>query len=195
MNLYGKKIILRAVEEEDIEMVRQRTNTPEFEEMVVGWTLPLSTKDQKEWYQGHKNDMNSIRFTIESKDDGAVGMIHIGEIDWKNGAIGKSSMRIDKKDVSSKGLATDAWMTLMKYIFDELRLNRVAGSSLPHNTASLRVCEKVGFKIEGTLRQAVYKNGKFHDVIILGCTKEDYLQLIANNHYWDECKPEIPGGE
>ncbi len=186
MNLYGKKVLLRAVEAEDIEMVRQLTNQPDYEKMIVGWTLPLSTKDQKEWYQGFQNTMSTIRFTIETEADGPVGMIGIGEIDWKNGTATGLGMRIAKKEIRTKGLATDAWMTLMRYAFEELRLNRINGSALSYNAASLRVCEKVGFKVEGTQRQAVYKNGEFHDVVMLGCLKEDYEQLLESNHYWED---------
>lgn len=95
-------------------------------------------------------------------------------------------MRIARKEIRTRGLATDAWMTLMKYAFTELRLNRINGSALAYNAASLRVCEKVGFKIEGTQRQAVYKNGEFVDVILMGCLKSDYEKLISENQYWAE---------
>lgn len=186
MNLYGKKVLLRAMEEDDLEKIRKQTNTAEFERMIVGWTLPLSAKDQKEWFQSYKNSMDTIRYIIETVEDGAVGMMGIGKIDWKNGIANDLGMRIFKNEHRSKGLATDGWMSLLRYIFDELRLNRVNASALTYNAASLRVLEKVGFKIEGTQRQAVYKNGKYHDIIMLGCVKEDYIELINKNRYWEE---------
>ena len=186
MNLYGKKVMLRAVEEEDIEMVRQLTNSPDYEKMIVGWSLPISRKEQQEWFQSYRNTKEIIRYTIETELDGAVGMIGLHEFDWKNGSASGIGMRIAKKDIRTKGLATDAWMTLLRYSFDELRLNRVNGSALSYNAASLRVCEKVGFKQEGIKRKAIYKNGKFHDLIMLGVLKEEYYELIEKNHYWEE---------
>ena len=113
-------------------------------------------------------------------------MIGLQNIDWKNGVASGLGMRIAKKEIRTRGLATDAWMTLMRYAFEELRLNRINGSALSYNKASLRVCEKVGFKVEGIQRQAVYKNGAYQDLIIMGCLKSDYEELILNNHYWDE---------
>lgn len=174
MELYGKKVILRAIEEEDLEMFRELTNSPDFEKMIVGWSFPVSKKDQIEWFQNCRNDLAKLRFTIVTKEDGAVGMIGLRDIDWKNGSASGLGMRIARKEIRTRGLATDAWMTLMKYAFDELRLNRIDGSALAYNKASLRVCEKVGFKVEGTKRQAVYKDGKFVDLIIMGCLKSDY---------------------
>lgn len=186
MNLVGKKVVLRPVEEEDLEMLRELTNDPDFEKMIVGWSFPVSKKDQEAWFSNAKNGLSRLRYIIETKEDGAVGMIGLRDIDWKNGSAYGLGMRIAKKEIRTRGLATDAWMTLMRYAFNELRLNRVNGSALSYNKASLRVCEKVGFKVEGTQRQAVFKNGEFVDVIIMGCLKSDYEQLIAENHYWEE---------
>lgn len=188
MDLYGKKVVLRAVEEEDIEMLRELTNSPDFEKMVIGWSFAISKKDQQIWFQNCKNDSSEIRYTIETKEDGAVGMIGLKNIDWKNGVADGGGMRIAKKEIRTKGLATDAWMTLMRYAFEELRLNRVNGCALSHNKASLRVCEKVGFKVEGVQRQAVFKNGAYHDIVMMGCLRSDYEELITKTHYWDDAE-------
>ncbi len=185
MELKGKKVILGALEEEHIEMLRVLANDSEYEKMIVGWSFPISTTDQKRWFENCKNGLSAIRYVIKTNDDGPVGLIGLRNIDWKNGTADGGGMRIAKKDIRTRGLATDAWMTLMRYAFEELRLNRINGSALSYNQASLRVCEKVGFKVEGTQRQAIYKNGKYHDLIIMGCLKTDYEDLIANNHYWD----------
>lgn len=186
MELYGKKVILRAVEENDLEMLRELANSPEYEKMIVGWSFPISRKDQQEWFNNCKNDLSRLRYIIETKDDGAVGMIGLRDIDWKNGSAYGLGMRIARKEIRTKGLATDAWMTLLKYSFEELRLNRIYGSALVYNKASQRVCQKVGFKEEGITRQAVYKNGQFHDVIMYGILKSDYEELIRENGYWEQ---------
>lgn len=185
MELKGKIVRLRAVEQEDCEMLRILTNDPEYEKMIVGWAFPISTQDQKAWFENCKNDLHRLRFTIETEHEGAVGMIGLRDIDWKNGVASGLGMRIAKKEIRTRGLATDAWMTLMRYAFEELRLNRINGSALAYNAASLRVCQKVGFVVEGTQRQAVYKNGKYHDLVIMGCLRCDYEKLVEENHYWD----------
>lgn len=184
MELKGRKVVLRALEEEDLEMLRVLTNSEDYEKMIVGWSFPISKKDQREWYESCHNGLDRLRYIIET-EEGAVGMIGLRDIDWKNGSAHGLGMRIAKKEIRTRGLATDAWMTLLKYSFDELRLNRIYGSALEYNKASQRVCEKVGFVQEGIIRQAVYKNGKFHNLIIYGILREDYEKLIQENHYWD----------
>ena len=186
MNLKGKKVTLRAVEESDLGMLQELTNSPDFEKMIVGWSFAVSAKDQAEWFKNCKQGLDRLRFTIVTEEDGAVGMIGLRSIDWKNGSAVGLGMRIAKTNLRTRGLATDAWMTLFRYAFDELRLNRIVGSYIEYNKASARVCEKVGFKVEGIQREAVYKNGKFHNVYSLGCLKSDYEALIAKNNYWDD---------
>ena len=46
MKLVGKKVTLRAVEQEDLEMLRELTNDPDFERMAVGWSFPISKAQQ-----------------------------------------------------------------------------------------------------------------------------------------------------
>lgn len=188
MELRGKKVLLRAVEEEDLEMLRELTNDPDYEKMIVGWSFPISKQEQKEWFLNCHNGLSRLRYIIETEEEGAVGMIGLRDIDWKNGSASGLGMRIANKEIRTKGLATDAWMTLMRYAFYELRLNRVNGSALEYNKASLKVCEKVGFKIEGTQRKAIFKDGKYVDLILMGCLREDYEELIKKNHYWEEKK-------
>lgn len=185
MILYGKVVKLRPIEQEDLEMLRELANDPYYENMIVGWSFPISKKDQEEWYKEYKCNDKMIRYIIETEEDGAVGMIGLRDIDWKNGSASGGGMRIARKELRTKGIATDAWMTQLKYAFNELRLNRVNGSAVDYNKASLRVTEKVGFKVEGIQRQAIFKNGAYHDVILLGVLKKDYEEIVVKTGYWD----------
>ena len=46
MILKGKKVRLRAIEQEDLEFVRSLINDPEIEKTIVGWALPISRNDE-----------------------------------------------------------------------------------------------------------------------------------------------------
>ena len=185
MYLKGKNVLLRSFEQEDIERLRNLSNSPDFENVVVGWSFPISRKDQQEWFENYKPSEKMLRLIIETEEDGTVGMTGLRNIDWKNGTADAAGMRIAKTNLRCKGIATDAYMTLFKYAFEELRLNRINGSALQYNAISLHVTQKVGFKQEGIQRQAVYKNGKYEDVVMLGILKEDYYQKVQELKYWD----------
>ena len=72
MNIYGKKVVLRAMELNDCNMIKDMFNSPEMENLVVGWAFPLSLYAQEKWFENHYGD-DDYRFVIESKEDGAVG--------------------------------------------------------------------------------------------------------------------------
>lgn len=183
MILKGKKVTLRPMEFEDIEMIRGLINDPWMEERIVGWALPISKKDQEQWYANFKNTEKQIKYVIETEEDGVVGLAGLKDIDYKNGVATGAGIRI-RRDVQSKGVATDAYMTMFKYAFAELRLHRINTAALEENTPSLRMMEKLGCKREGIKRDAVYKSGKYHNVVTLGILAEDYWKKVEETKYW-----------
>ena len=62
----------------------------------------------------------------------------------------------------------------MKKIVEELNLNRIYANVLEYNTPSKNMFMKCGFNIDGVQRQAIYKNEKFYDLIILSILRKDF---------------------
>lgn len=67
-----------------------------------------------------------------------------------------------------KGLVTKSCRVLIDYAFDELKLNRVELRCAVENLKSRKIAENLGFKNEGTIRQAELIHGKFFDFVIYG---------------------------
>ena len=42
MNVIGKKVYLRAMEPEDMEILREMTNNPDMERKIAGWSFPVT---------------------------------------------------------------------------------------------------------------------------------------------------------
>ena len=183
MNIHGKKVILRAMELEDCELVREMFNDPEIEDLVVGWAFPLSSYSQKKWFESNYNSQN-FRFIIETKEDGAIGVATLLDIDWKN-RMAQHGIKLAKKDIRGKGYGTDTVMAIMRYAFDELGLNRLNGSWFPENIPSKTMYMKCGWKEEGSRRNYIFKHGEYRDLVETGILASDYYQLIEDNHYWD----------
>lgn len=184
MILKGKIVTLRPIEESDLEFLQQMTNSPELEESIVGWSWPVSMKDQRQWYQNFRNTDSFSRYIIETEEDGVVGLTGLRNIDWKNGTAEGAGIRIYNGKLRGKGIATDAYMTLLRYAFEELRLHRISTSALVNNNASQRFMQKCGFKQEGVIREAVFKKGTYQDKVLYGCLKNDYEELLKTHNYW-----------
>lgn len=156
MNIYGKNLVLRAMEMEDCELIKDMFNDPEIEHLVGGWAFPLSLFAQERWLESHYDDKSGLRFVIDTKEDGVVGVYTLTDIDWKNrrAAVGA---KIASNENRSKGYGTDATMAVMRYVFDELGFHRLDVSWLATNTVSANTFTKCGFVKEGVKRDYVYK--------------------------------------
>jgi len=74
-----------------------------------------------------------------------------------------------------KGIATEAVHMIVKYLFEEVAINRIQAEVMPLNEPSKKVLLKNGFLKEGLIRQASLWSGKgIVDLEIYGYLKEDY---------------------
>lgn len=186
MNIHGKVIKLRSLEMEDMATLRNIANDPEVEKLVGGWSFPISVKEQEEWYNMIYRDKKNLRFAIETEKHGMIGMADLRNIDWKN-KTAFHGMKIGNQDYRGMGYGTDVVMTVMKYAFEELGLNRLDGSMLEYNIPSQKLyINKCGWTVEGKKRQHIFKSNEFHDQLIVGILKKDYEELIIENNYWDK---------
>lgn len=185
MNIYGKNVVLRAIEREDTELIKDMFNDPEIENLVGGWAFPLSSFSQERWLESHHNDSEAVRLVIDTKEDGAVGILTLTEIDWKNrrAAVGA---KLASRGNRSKGYGTDAIMALMRYVFDELGFHRLEATRLAMNQVSAHVLAKCGFVEEGVKRDYIYKGGEYRDLVEASILADEYYELIHKNHYWEE---------
>ncbi|WP_455925748.1 GNAT family N-acetyltransferase [Pseudomonas putida] len=68
----------------------------------------------------------------------------------------------------NQGLMTEAVQHVMQFAFQTLELHRVHAACMAANAASARVLEKAGLEPEGCRRQAFFKDGVFHDLLLFG---------------------------
>jgi len=163
--IYGEKILLRAVEEADNQLLLSLINDPDTEMMLGGSSWPVSEAEQLKWFEHQERSRDVLRCIVALKEDGkAIGTIILSDIDQKN-ATGHIHIKMSKDGGRGKGYGTDAVNTMVQYAFEELRLNCIYANILSYNEASIKLFERCGFKRDGVLRQRVYKKGKFIDLL------------------------------
>lgn len=185
MNIKGKYVTLRAVTLADQQMIVDMFNSPEIEELVVGWAPPLSLEQQVEYYKNHLNHENAYRFVIETEADGSIGVAILSDLDWKNRSAGFGIKTMIDKRIKTIGAGIDAMMAMYRYAFDELGLHRINANRLADNYGSAMLARRCGITDEGLARSCIYKNGQWKDLVYAGILEEDYRELCKRNHYWD----------
>ncbi|WP_102157421.1 GNAT family N-acetyltransferase [Zhihengliuella halotolerans] len=78
------------------------------------------------------------------------------------------------------GYATESARALLAWAFDSLDLNRVQAEADTRNAASARVLEKLGFQLEGTLREDCIVNGDVSDSWVYGLLRRDWAGNAAD---------------
>lgn len=186
MNILGKKVTLRAIEEEDLIQLHKWANDPKTQDIIGNIHFPSSFEFQKTWFKNLQSDYLNQRFAVDTVEQGIIGISSIMHIDWRNNHAWHGIMLGDK-DIRGKGFGIDAVMTTMQYAFDEMHLERLDGSIIEYNQVSYKFyCEKLGWKEEGIRRNYYFRRGRYWDQIIVGITKDDYKELLEKNNYWDE---------
>jgi ribosomal-protein-serine acetyltransferase len=95
-----------------------------------------------------------------------VGSISVHEIDWINKKTSLGYWLADS--YQGKGIMTGACRRLLHYLFVELKLNRVEIKACTENTRSRAIPERLGFKHEGTIRQAESIHNRFYNHEVYG---------------------------
>lgn len=176
MHLESERIYLRKLEEIDAPIMLVNTTDEEIRYMTG--TKPKFTLEQ---IQAHINNINNDSsrhdFAICLKDDdqmiGELSIFDIDEEDKKAGfRISMSSIKL-----TGKGYGTEAIKIVLRFVFEELKLNRLQLEVFSHNLRGIRAYEKVGFVKEGVLRESLYYNGTYSDEIIMAIIGDDYKKI------------------
>lgn len=163
MNIKGEKVLIRAIEITDAPLLLEMINDPETENMLGGYSFPVSEHQQLAWINNLTSTPNTFRGIIEV-DGQAIGTVILTDIDHKNGTA-EFHIKLGTGDVRGKGYGVDACKAIIKYAFKELRLNCIYANVKEDNIPSRKLFLKSGFSEEGILRKRLFKDGAYHDVV------------------------------
>jgi RimJ/RimL family protein N-acetyltransferase len=175
--LKGEKVNLRPVRRSDIEYFLKWYNDPEVTQ-YLGMHLPMTEMAEEKYIEdlGTTRLQTSAMFVIEAIDDGEgvpVGSIGLNNINNKdhNAMFG---IAIGEKEYWSRGYGTEAARLIIRYGFEQLNLHRINSFAISFNERSIRMHERVGFSIEGRQREAVFRNGEYHDHVVFGLLRKEW---------------------
>jgi RimJ/RimL family protein N-acetyltransferase len=177
--IYGKRIRLRGVERGDLPRFHEWINDPPVRDGLAVF-LPLSMQDEESWFdKTAQREQAEKPLAIEIKDgDGwrLVGNCGFFELDWTSRSA-EFGIMIGDRSVWDQGYGTETVQLLLKHGFETLNLNRIFLRVFDDNQRAVRAYRKAGFTHEGTLRQAVFKNGRYHDLHVMSVLRSEWDQV------------------
>ncbi len=176
-NLVGERILLRALERSDLgEQYLSWLRDPEVVQYLYTGIFPVRREDLDSYYEAMTRDQQNVLFAIELKEERRhIGNVRLGPIQWVHRRA-DFGILIGEKAFWQEGLGTEATRMAVGYAFEGLNLNKVTLGVVAEHKAAMRAYEKVGFEVEGHLRQDLYLNGRYCDTILMGCLRERFEQ-------------------
>lgn len=134
----------------------------------------MSLWEEEEWVKSQKSNKNGeYNFAIEDiKTKRYIGGCGIQNVNWLT-RVATVGIMIGDEGYLGKGYGTDAMKVLMKFIFQDMNIRKIRLSTFSFNVRAQKSYEKCGFKVEGILKDEVFKDGKYYDEIVMSAFSSD----------------------
>jgi len=174
----GKRVRLRAVERDDLPRFVAWFNDPEVLRGLTMFT-PMRLADEEEWYENlAQRPMVERAFALDALDAGEwvhIGSCNLNDVDWRVRKA-EAGIAIGEKAYWDQGYGSEAMLLLMEHAFNTLNLNRLSLCVFDHNDRAKHVYERLGFQIEGRLRQDHFYQGAYVDTLVMGILADEYMK-------------------
>lgn len=184
--MYKYSIILRPFQEDDYLVINKWRNDYNVQKMTGGPIRFVSLDIEKNWVKSKMQDnIKDIYLAICLNDDSQrmIGYISLNNIDHLNKSADAGGTVIGDKEYQDGQTVFEALTIVLEYAFDQLNLNRISAECLPEHYLAPYSLGAFGFIKEGTKREAIYKNGKYHNLDLYSLLRFDYDRLRSENRY------------
>ncbi|MFO8034511.1 MAG: GNAT family protein [Candidatus Bipolaricaulota bacterium] len=173
--LYGERTRLRAMEREDISTFMRWFNDPEVRRYLLMYE-PMSRVKEERWFEEMLQRKGEFLYAIDAETEAGwvtIGNLGLHRVDWKN-RTATLGIVLGEKAYWGQSYGTDAARTMLRFAFHELNLHRVELETHSFNPRAQRCYEKLGFRHEGTRREALYREGRYYDSYTMAILREEF---------------------
>lgn len=163
------RLILRKIQPDDVNALLKLFGNPEVVKFIE--MQPIKSIEQANewlsWMGGVFAAKDGLRWGVTLKDDdtfiGSAGL-HRWNREGHYAEIGCDIAH----PYWGHAYGQEAMKTILDFGLDYMNLNRIEATVVKGNHRSVHVMEKLGFTLEGTMRQRLLKGGKYYDVHTFG---------------------------
>lgn len=171
--LEGVSIVLRILTEADVQGNYSKwLNDPEITEFNSHGRFPMTIDKLKQYVKNSNESGTALVLAVANKyTHEHIGNISLQAINWidNNAEI---AFLLGEKKYWGKGIMYEAGSMLIKHGFDILNLHRIYCGTSFDNKGMQKLAEKLGFIKEGVRKEAMFKKGKYLDVVDFGLVRK-----------------------
>ena len=171
--LVGEKCYLSPIDINDAEKFTEWLNDLEVTNNLTMYSGIINTEMEKAFLENlSKTHTYSI---IDIENDQLIGNCGYMNIDNIN-QTADVGIFIGDKNYWNKGYGTEAFSLLLDYGFKALNLHNIFLKVYSYNKRAIKSYEKIGFKVIGIRREALYRNMERHDEIFMDLLAKDFYK-------------------
>ncbi|MDQ3493351.1 MAG: GNAT family N-acetyltransferase [Chloroflexota bacterium] len=176
----GRRVVLRRHRPENLVAVSRWYRDPEVARLTRYQTRPMPRDEVERFFQTRLLGPDSVAYAIHVRlTDRLIGLTTFSSLDPENGSV-LFHITLGERDVWGQGYGTEAASLMLGHAFERLGLHRVGLSVFSFNERAIRSYEKAGFRIEGRLRDAIVRDGRYWDEIQMGALRPEWLERSAD---------------
>jgi RimJ/RimL family protein N-acetyltransferase len=172
----GERVVLREFRQEDVPVIHGWVNDRAIVHYLAWAVFPQTQRETERFVEAQMTDADpqNRAFVIAlRKSEECIGTIGCHNIDWRSRSA-ELGVVIGRREYVGKGFGTEATRLLLGFCFDELNLHRVFLRVFDFNQRAIRSYLKCGFREEGRLRQAFFRDGRYHDIVLMGLLEDEF---------------------
>lgn len=169
--IYGKKIYLRQIVKEDINILYDLCTTDNVMRYNGGQGFAPSRKSMIESFT-HFTNPNKKALAIINKNIELVGYIFFKQS--RNTTDVYTIGITIGEEYWGQAYGKDAIRTLIKYLFNKKNAHKIELEVVCENVNAIKSYKDCGFIEEGIKRSKYYLEGKYIDTIIMGLLKSEF---------------------
>jgi RimJ/RimL family protein N-acetyltransferase len=172
--LEGRRVTLRRHVPANLAVIARWYADPELARLSRYQTRPMGRDEVEHFFRTRLLAADVFAYAIhEQPGDRLVGLTTFSNLDTDNGSV-LFHITIGEVEAQDRGLGTEATGLMLTIAFETLGLHRVGLSVFAFNGRAIRAYEKAGFRIEGRLREAIWRDGRHWDEVHMGILAHEW---------------------
>ncbi len=172
----GKGIILRPLSISDIEKLYEWHNNFQIKKLALMHPFPVSLELERKHMETQLTSTNNtmIIMGIEEKTSKElIGFTKLFNINWVHRTAYFGIIIGDAK-ARGKGYGKETTVLMLNYAFRNLNLHKILLEVVAFNKDAINLYKKIGFENEGILKQQIYLEGSYHDLVIMSLIRDGF---------------------
>jgi RimJ/RimL family protein N-acetyltransferase len=173
-----RKVVLCALDTEQVQRTLKWVNDPQVTRFT-GTMFPIGASENEAYWKEVRKDRSRVVFGVETHEGKHIGNVELRNIDWIS-RNAETTFYIGDSESRGKGYGNEMLAALCDFAFMRLGMHRLNCRVFAYNKIAAKMVEWVGFRQEGVMREQLFRDGGYHDIIFFGALRTDYENAPCN---------------